>query len=296
MAENEKPLSDFISSVEQVDVPVEGVPEEVSVVVKPKKSKVFPILVGILLLFIIGMGGYYVYNEYIKGGPNDFLKAPDSVPSPDLEPIDSSVIDPAQLDNLGKYITENSGTRKFSVPEYEFSADMPLFTMKITEGIEGEEGKNYQTTEWSWNAEELEYEFSIEQYPNYLKSIILDFLPGGEVPGCGLGCVHEHEIHVDVYENKGEKSLDDVKEVFFANIKTLEDEEFKINITDSKAFKWDNEVIKFSGIGLGPDTIDDGYLVVSPKFVYIISYYLGDEQADSLKVANDLIDSFKFGE
>ncbi len=61
MAENQKPLSDFISSVEQVDVPVEGVEEEVKEEVKQKKSKVFPILVGILLFFIIGMGGYYIY-------------------------------------------------------------------------------------------------------------------------------------------------------------------------------------------------------------------------------------------
>lgn len=297
MAENEKPLSDYISSVEQVDVPVDVVEGEKEVVVKPKKSKVFPILVGILLLFIIGMGGYYVYKEYIKGGPNDFLKSPDDVPTPDLEPVDSSVIDPSQLDTLGEYVTQNNGTRTFTLPQYEFSAEMPIFTMKKTEGLEGEDGKYYETINWAWNAEELQLDDpSINLYPDYLKSISMTFLPGGEAPGCGLGCVHLHDIEINIFQNKGEKSLDSVKKVYFANIKALEDEENKINITESKAFKWNNEIIKFSGIGSGPDSLNDGYLVVTPKFVYIVSYYLGDEQVDSLQVANDLIDSFKFGE
>lgn len=64
MAENEKPLSDYISSVEQVDVPVEGEQEVTAEGDKPKKSKVFPIVVGILLLLIIVMGGFYLFKQY----------------------------------------------------------------------------------------------------------------------------------------------------------------------------------------------------------------------------------------
>ncbi len=60
----EKPLSDFISSVEQVEVVEDTPPTEGSVKPVGKKSKAFPIIVGILLLFIIGMGGYYVYKQY----------------------------------------------------------------------------------------------------------------------------------------------------------------------------------------------------------------------------------------
>ena len=63
MAENQRPLSDFISSVEQVDAP--DIPsEDVGEKPKTQKSKAFPIIVGILLLFILGMGGYYVYKQY----------------------------------------------------------------------------------------------------------------------------------------------------------------------------------------------------------------------------------------
>ena len=64
MAENERPLSDFISSVEQVDLPEEDSIKEPLEEEKPKKSKLFPIIVGILLLLIIGIGSYYIYKQY----------------------------------------------------------------------------------------------------------------------------------------------------------------------------------------------------------------------------------------
>lgn len=63
MATNETPLSDLISSVEQVGGP-EISPEDLGEKPKNQKSKTFPIIVGILLVLILGMGGYYVYNNY----------------------------------------------------------------------------------------------------------------------------------------------------------------------------------------------------------------------------------------
>ncbi len=63
MAENQRPLSDFISSVEQVDAPNISA-EDLGEKPKTEKSKVFPVIVGILLVLILGMGGYYVYKQY----------------------------------------------------------------------------------------------------------------------------------------------------------------------------------------------------------------------------------------
>ena len=63
MAENERPLSDFITSVEQVDAP-DVSEQDMGVESKQKKSKAFPIVVGILSVLILGMGGYYVYTQY----------------------------------------------------------------------------------------------------------------------------------------------------------------------------------------------------------------------------------------
>ena len=121
MAENQKPLSDFISSVEQVDVPVEGVEEEVKEEVKQKKSKVFPILVGILLFFIIGMGGYYIYNEYLVE------KNVEEVPLDDELPIDSEVEDE----------TEESAFPLFEMEipdEQKQDTDSTIFSFKLPNG------------------------------------------------------------------------------------------------------------------------------------------------------------------
>ncbi|MBP6976037.1 hypothetical protein KBB42_00350 [Candidatus Dojkabacteria bacterium] len=70
MAENQRPLSDFISSVEQVDAP-EVSAEDLGEKPKKEKSKVFPIIVGILLVLILGMGGYYVYKQYFAQEEED---------------------------------------------------------------------------------------------------------------------------------------------------------------------------------------------------------------------------------
>ena len=63
----ETPLSELISSIEQKDF---SLPEEMenggdTNPKKKKSSKAFLIIVSILLLLIVGVGGYYVYDNYI---------------------------------------------------------------------------------------------------------------------------------------------------------------------------------------------------------------------------------------
>lgn len=65
MADNQKPLSDLLSSIEQKDFSPSDVPGLENEEPKEKKSKSFLIIVLILLLLIIGVGGYYVYTNYI---------------------------------------------------------------------------------------------------------------------------------------------------------------------------------------------------------------------------------------
>lgn len=70
MEENQRPLSDFITSIEQVDAP--DIPSEaLGEQPKKSKSKAFPIIVGILSLLILGVAGYYVYDNYIKEKDED---------------------------------------------------------------------------------------------------------------------------------------------------------------------------------------------------------------------------------
>lgn len=66
MSTEEKPLSELISSIEQKDfTPTERVKEEKVTSPKEKGSKAFVIIVSILLLLIVGIGGYYIYTNYI---------------------------------------------------------------------------------------------------------------------------------------------------------------------------------------------------------------------------------------
>ena len=72
MSPDDKSISDLISSVDQSEAPEAPVgvdlPEgKQSKYQGQKKSKAFPIIVGILFLLILGVGGYYVYTNYIQG-------------------------------------------------------------------------------------------------------------------------------------------------------------------------------------------------------------------------------------
>ena len=72
MSPDDKPISDLISSVDTVDASEEAIEAGLSsdnpLKGAKKKSKAFPIIVGILFLLILGVGGYYVYTNYMQGG------------------------------------------------------------------------------------------------------------------------------------------------------------------------------------------------------------------------------------
>ncbi len=117
MAENERPLSDFISSVEQVEVVEDTPPTEGSVKPVGKKSKAFPIIVGILLLFIIGMGGYYVYKQYygeeevdvfVNEESTDIDLNEEDIEVPQESDTDSALID-TDGDNSFKFLDIKEG-------------------------------------------------------------------------------------------------------------------------------------------------------------------------------------------
>ncbi len=64
MSQVEKPLSELISSIDQVDGVTPSEQDGSEIQPEKKKSKGFLIVVSILLFLILGMGGYYVYKQY----------------------------------------------------------------------------------------------------------------------------------------------------------------------------------------------------------------------------------------
>ena len=62
MEGNQRPLSDFISSIEQVDAP-EEIPDQEEQKPQKKKNNSFIIIVSILLVLIVGVGIYYFFTS-----------------------------------------------------------------------------------------------------------------------------------------------------------------------------------------------------------------------------------------
>jgi hypothetical protein len=181
--------------------------------------------------------------------------------------------------------TDNDGWVLFNVPDYKFSVEIPSYGMKQKIGEE---------EVWSawkaWHTTNLNGAPSL--YSNYLHSVNVNFYPLyiPEGTGCGQGCVDEHVFRVDIYSNEGEKSLTSVKDQIDAKWKTTYDENARITWTSAN--KWGRNVLKFDVQLIGGS--EEGYLVVTKDFVYDITYYMSTTPAESLQVAQKLLDSMKF--
>ncbi len=277
MEQTETPLSELISSSEQ-----EGSNSKEVAVVK-KKSKVFPIVVSILLLLILGVGGYYVYNQYFVDREDNIIKN-----NNEEEIVEDEDIVETKND-CEEYIMKNSGWALFSLPEYEFSAEISPYRMNKT--IEGE------LIEWGWTPKILENDDSL--YPNYLTDVHLEFYPEETYNAfnCGSGCAQEHMIYIEIYENQGAKSLNDVKTIYFENVKNDGAKNNYIpTITEQEEEKWGHNVITF--IESAPADFDnyDGHIIVNSKFVYIVRYFRSLTPTESYQESQKVIDSFEFGE
>ena len=139
MNPEDKPISELISSETPVDTITPPIGVDIPAQqpsVKPKKSKTFPIIVGILSLFIIGMGGYYVYNNYIKEQEPDNTLINDEESSIEEEDED---LETSYGVGEGKYYfeTREEMTHFYGGPSSTSSEGYPLETIEI-DGIEYE--------------------------------------------------------------------------------------------------------------------------------------------------------------
>ncbi len=276
MEQTETPLSELISSSEQ-----EGSNSKEVAVVK-KKSKVFPIVVSILLLLILGVGGYYVYNQYFVDREENNEEENIAVTENDSD----------------EYSMKNTGWALFSLPEYEFSAEISPYTMnEIVENID---------VEWIWtvnmisNEDNANSNYKESLYPNYLKGVLIEFHPIQSLNSfnCDEGCAKNHTITVSIYENIGNKTLAEVKDVYLENVKeAVQDENFIPTITETEGKKWGHDVINYSEdspAAPGKDLLDRNILVTT-KFVYVIETFQSTLPTESYQESQKVIESFEFG-
>jgi hypothetical protein len=293
MENSNKPLSEALSGISQVDINPE-VKEEVKEV-KPKKSKSFLIIVSILLLLIIGVGGYYIYTQYFENTDEveqvDTLEEDVNTDEEVSEEVEEDIV--AEEENEG-YVMKNKGWALFSLPEYGFSAEIPSYTMS-------REIDNV-TVKWHWTAEaraservELGHDSIL---PGYIETVYIKFLPDNtNLFQCGEGCGDEHVFTIDIYENTGAKSLTELKNAYFtALIELSEGDDSVPIITDQLETKWGLKVVSFTETEPSGSRLREEYIVSNDRYLYTIGFFQSEDPIESYEISEKVFNSFEFGE
>lgn len=245
------------------------------IIVEKKKSN--PILVILLSLLSIGLIGLQAYQMFFE--------------KEDIKENENTQEDTVTEEEDTEYVLKNSGWGLYEIQEYEFKTELPTYTMsqKVDDFNVSSFWKVWVSKDTSPFA---------DFYPDYLNSVRIQFIPNDtSMFGCGGGCAKEHVISVNVFENKGSKSLNDVKDIYFANAQEDADGNmFELNLTQKEESKWGLNVITFTEHSPSDISTLNGNIVVTPKYVYVIRYYLSSTPAESKDIALKVLDSFTFGE
>lgn len=266
---------------------------ETNSVVEPKnKKKPFRsgYLVGILLFLIIClMGGltYYV----LKDNGVDLLSGTAKTNTTNTSSNNSESTDTAckedsdSTDNSCDVALTNSGWSLYSIPDYDFSVEIPSYT--LTQKIGGVD------TTSVWSVGHRTSPANVSVYTNYLHSAYISFYPTSipEGSGCGEGCVKEHIFNINIYTNTGSKDINDVKTTFQNQWKSLYKDGI-VSVDGNITTKWGTSVWKYSSQMIGGTL--NGYLVATKSFVYDITYSISDNPSASTQIAQKVLDSMKF--
>jgi hypothetical protein len=183
----------------------------------------------------------------------------------------------------------NTDWSLFSLPAYDFSVEVPSYTMTQKIGTD--------TVPSSWRVgHEIDSTLGTG-YDNYLHTVSISFYPSyiPEGTGCDQGCVKEQEFGINIYKNSGNKSLSDVKDAYTQKWMTANKDVFDEgveNFTGDITQQWSRDVFKYSIQTPGGTT--NGYLVVTKDYVYEVSYFFSTTPSDSYQIAQKVLDSMKF--
>ncbi len=247
------------------------------------RSKGFIFLVSILLLLILGLGGYYIFTQYFAPEKVEQVQEQNSEGTDDQEEIAND----SELEESSEYVMKNKGWALYSLPDYEFSAELSPYTMS-------EEIEEYTPT-WNWIVNLTSREDNL--YPNYQKGVFIKFYPDNLEPfRCGGGCAKEHWFLVSIYEKTEGESLNDVAEIYLENVKKAgESENYVPTVTQEQIKKWENDVIAFTRTTPADMGELEGYILVSSKFVYVIETFQSELPVESYQESRKVLDSFTFG-
>lgn len=183
-----------------------------------------------------------------------------------------------------KVALSNTGWSLFSLPDDDFSVEIPSYSMTQKIGSE--------TVPSVWKVWHTETSDTSKYYDDYIHTVNIAFYPTyiPEGTGCGQGCVKEDFINLNIYKNTGEKDLGAVVNTYKSKYETIHEDDG--TLTGSNVTKYDTTVWAYKNVMPGGSW--NGYLVVTSDYVYDIYYYLSTSPSDAYQVAQKVLDSMKF--
>ncbi len=295
------------SNVMQSSVPVNLEPKVESVVPeKPEKkpSKMNGMVIGTVILVVCLVLGltYYV----LKDNGTDLLalgKQTDTTTGSETE--DSSTTDSTtEEENTDSTTCEETGTTScevnvdnegwalYSLPEYEFSIEIPSYDN--TFDIFGDKiYYKWGSTHYDGSDKGLTADGLLD---SYLHSADISFHPTQITENliCEAFCPNEHSYTIDIYSNTGERTLQQVSESYYSNWNKLVADEMNGITNEGISEKWNMNVSEYTkNVGTGSW---NGYIVVTKDFVYDVYYHIDPETTESESYGQKVLDSMKFGE
>lgn len=298
------------SNVMQSSVPVnleprvETVMPEKPVVEKMEKkpSKMNGMIIGMVtLVFCLVVGlSYYVLKDngvdlLALGKQTDTTTEEDTDDTTTTEEdnTDTTVCEKTETTTKDcTVVLDNAGWELYSIPEYDFSVEIPTYSLRITDGSEKipfrwetwfDTSPMYDSShEWLYLLDNKVGTFSAEFLPKFSPNYTSD--------------MSTHLIYVNIYENTDKKSLESI----ITSYRSAWEEEYVDSDIKSTALKgniiskyntnvWNFEFLITWGTW-------NGYLVSNDKYIYEVKYHLGSTPTESYQIALKVIDSMKFGE
>ncbi len=255
---------------------------------KPKSNTALVVFLFVLVLLLSVALGYFVVKEY-NLLPQLTQKTENSE---EIKEEDIVVV------STDTYTQKNPDWGLYKLDKYEISVEVPDYTYEWA-------FQDERTTKSIWSVSLRDYSEtkgvvnSWTQYlPGYERSLYVTYDP--EEPTffqCGQGCANQNFFSVDIFKNEDGLDLDTASDQYFTE---WESKGVNVESTTKKVEKWDRSVVEFNVIFEQGDL--NGYVVVSPNFVYVLEYYLAEDSnqqggngEDSKDVALNVLDSFTFG-
>lgn len=278
-------MDDKTKSQEQLETKNE-INKEESKIKRKKVNPLFIVLALFVLFSLIPVIGYllFKYNVGNVFKENESCKVNrQAVCDPTREESEdgsgTEVIDTKQ----NKLEVVNKGWALFYDADLKVSIEIPNYTANVAGGA--------SKSEWSGKIDSYNTD---SYFGKQIKTISIDFWPANtsDLGGCGGGCWGEHHVSVTAYENKGNLTLEQVKDKYILEIGKMGDTEVSGETATKLISKWGSQVYEYKW-----DVIDgtiEGYLIVKNNFIYDINYFFSTQNLESKAIALKVLDSIKF--